>query len=50
MHYEKLGMYILVFDVTDKDSFNNIQKWMKVLKRYIEPDKSIPGEYIDADE
>ena len=43
VHYDKLGMFVIVFDVTDKESFENCQKWMKKLKQYLEPDKSIPG-------
>ncbi|XP_076825383.1 intraflagellar transport protein 27 homolog [Clavelina lepadiformis] len=46
VHWEKLGMYIIVFDVTNKKSFTSCQKWLKSLKQYCEPDKTIPGVLI----
>ena len=45
--WEKIGMFVLVFDVTNSKSFAACQKWLKKLKQYFEPGKTIPGIYSD---
>nr|CAB3255332.1 intraflagellar transport protein 27 homolog [Phallusia mammillata] len=44
--WEKLSMFAVVFDVTNSKSFTSCQRWLKKLKKYFEPSKSIPGVLI----
>ena len=40
-HYRKAVGALLVYDVTKKSSFLNVQKWLFELRQYAEPDCSI---------
>lgn len=42
-NWDRVGMYIVVYDVTNPASFKSCEKWLKGLKQYLEPRKTIPG-------
>merc|ERR550519_1245332 len=42
-NWDRVGMYIVVYDITKPASFKNAGKWMGMLKQYLEPRKTIPG-------
>nr|XP_009858222.1 intraflagellar transport protein 27 homolog [Ciona intestinalis] len=44
--WDKVGMFVLVYDITNKTSFKNCQQWLKKIKQFSEPGKSIPGVVI----
>uniref|UniRef100_H2YLQ2 Small monomeric GTPase n=1 Tax=Ciona savignyi TaxID=51511 RepID=H2YLQ2_CIOSA len=41
--YNKVGMFVIVFDLSSSKSFSNCQKWLEELKNFFEPGKNIPG-------
>ena len=50
-HYENSNGVLLVFDVTDKDSFNNLPKWLEDMNQYApRTDRILVGNKIDLTE
>jgi len=42
-NWDKPGMFALVFDITNANSFQNCQSWLQKIKKFFEPGKTVPG-------
>jgi len=42
-NWDKPGLFVVVFDITNQRSFDNCRKWIKKIKSFAGSNKNVPG-------